>query len=317
MISRLLVLLLLVLALASCKPRVVQLADEAPLLSVRLTDDRGEELVFPRAPRRLLVLDPGLAEILAELGQADRILALGDNPLMGSDTLPGVRVLATQPLIDYQMLLELQPDAILLTAEHYDANIQGYSTQYGVPLYYQRYDSIEDIQNAITRLGTLTNSQERAAELRAQFSTFFTALQAETAELRPTPTAFLFGYGTLQTVGNAHLIDELMTLAGAQNILGYADSLIYAANPDSLIAGRPEYVILAELDPQYALNLRSAFPDLETTPAYVEGGVVQVNPSLFFYPGLASTLAAAELLRIVHPQVNADSLFNAAAQAGR
>ena len=135
------------------KPGTPILAALAFLLLVGGCTDRPQDSApaRPNRAQRLLCLAPNLTETLFALGLGDRVVAVTDNDHHPPQVESLPRVGGMQP--DYERILALHPDLVLL-----DANLQGQEIRarlegLGLPVLALKTRTLEDLQDNLPLLG--------------------------------------------------------------------------------------------------------------------------------------------------------------------
>ena len=219
-----------------------------PAVTVDITHDRsGLPITLPEEINTIISMGPGITEIIAALGFADKIIAIDafsyDVPGL-STGLPQFDMMAP----DGERLLALMPDAIFITG--WDQGV-GATDPYrllsdaGVTvIFIPTSDSIAGIQEDIIFVGAVLGAEDRAKEIvaamQAEIDEFRaigeTITQRRTVyfELSPAPWMISFGEGTF--------LHEMLVIIGAENAFAdlenwttLSDEIILAADPDVIL----------------------------------------------------------------------------------
>jgi iron complex transport system substrate-binding protein len=260
---------------------------------------------------RVISLVPALTEITFALGAGERLVGVSDYCEYPAEAREKPRVGALIS-IDYEHLLRLRPEVILIRPEQRDfARRLG---ELGIGSVSLELQSIEDIRKAIERLGQLYGLPERAEELVASIDAQLEAVAEQSARIFGDPdrpdderwrprVLFIVGRnpGTLQQMyaaGSGSFVGELIEAAGGRNALGETSLPWPVISKESILALDPDIII----DGSYLSGGSSAEADalvpwqqLGTLRAVVEGRVVPIADDHMLIPG-SSVAAAAERL---------------------
>lgn len=239
----------------------------------------------PSPPERIVSLVPSATQVLVALGQAERIVgrtdfdttaALADVPSVGGGLQP-----------DLERLVALAPDLVIRFAGPSDAATAEHLDRLGIAHLAVRPDRIGDVREIVHRLGTLTGSTARADSLVRTVDRDLDEVRRAVAGRPRVRAAYVLGGTPPWVAGPGTFIDELIRLAGGENVFSDLDRLYAPASPEEL-ATRDVDVYLtssgATVEPRL---LRSA-------PVKELSARVQI-------PGPDLGEAAREVARALHP----------------
>lgn len=272
--------------------------------------------------RRVVSLVPALTEMTFALGEGDRLVGVSDYCKYPPEALEKPRVGALINL-DYEHLLSLQPDCVLLRPEQEEmARRLG---ALGVASVRLPLNSIAESKAAILRLGDLYGCADKAIALRdsvereladarsASRRAFGEGTEPDGADPRPT-VLFVVGRnpGTLQQLyaaGTGSFLDELISAAGGRNVLEGTALPWPVVSKESILALDPDVIF----DSAYiSLNAGGDAPDpllpwqqLSALRAVREGRIIALDDEHMMIPGPAVGEAAvrlSEYLRAAFPE---------------
>ncbi|MGH9783570.1 MAG: cobalamin-binding protein, partial [Terriglobia bacterium] len=124
--------------------------------------------------------------------------------------------------------------------------------------------------------GTLPAAQRAAAEFQREIG----ALRARYAAARKVRVFYLIWHRPLLTVNGAHMISDVITLCGGENVFADVSQLTPSVTLEAVIAAKPEVVLggaSAGGEKEFADRWRaSSVPPLSGLPAhYVNPDVIQ------------------------------------------
>ncbi|MCC7292283.1 MAG: ABC transporter substrate-binding protein [Phycisphaerales bacterium] len=272
-------------------------------------------------PARIVTLAPDADEILCLLGTADRIVGvsrftsfpdeLADRPRVGGLYDP-----------DLERILALRPDLIILRGRN--AQVEQLCAQHAIRLYHDPTESLADLFKTVEDIGRLVGRDESARSCVERLRGELDSLRLE-AQRRlgaaPRPRVLLTtarnpsGLKDILTSARGTIHDELITLAGGQNLFGDIDipypqvSLedIVARAPDVIIELMPEIHVTQELGRVMVEQWREAGP----IPACATGRVHILGDEPRYAGSLVPSPRMVELARVfldlIHPPLATES----------
>jgi iron complex transport system substrate-binding protein len=250
-------------------------------------DAAGRTLALDAPPRRIVSLVPSVGPIVRALGAGERLVgrtdfdtaaAVSELPSVGGGLHPSVEVLAS-----------LRPDLVIRFAGESDTDTPARLDDLGIPHLAVRPDGIADIRTIIRQLGVLLAAPDRADSLVSALDAGLEAVRRSTGGRPPVRAAFLLGGRPPWVAGPGTFIDELLRLAGGENVFHDLDRLYAPVSPEVLRSRRVDVVLTgpnASLDPALLGTARHV-----ALPAFVE------------LPGLDLPAAARAVAHALHPDL--------------
>ncbi|WP_051718553.1 ABC transporter substrate-binding protein [Hymenobacter sp. IS2118] len=291
---RFLYLFLAVALLAGCQP------ESRSAASVTVQDGLGRRLTLPAHPRRVLALAPSMTEVLFAVADTATIVAR-----VPQDNYPAAvlrkPVVNNYPL-DLEKLVLLKPD-IVFTVEGITSVADAQRLQeLGIPVYYQRYRTVEDVFTGIETVGRLlgreTQAKHLADSLRQQLS------YAATQSFSHSPKVLAITWqDPIYCYGQNTLFTDEIRLAGGQNAVAETFPQPYPAltreyilklNPDVLLGGS-----FGKMDSTFFKN----YPELKRINAYKSRRVFAITGNLMERPGPRAVEAVRELRELIAPRL--------------
>jgi iron complex transport system substrate-binding protein len=259
-------------------------------------------------PRRIISTAPSITEALYALGLGDRVVGVTLYCRYPEDANRKTRI-GTFLEPNLEVMLSLKPDLVLVIKN--PIQVAEKLRKLGVRAEEVNQDSIDDILRSLDLIGRWTGTEKRAAKLAGDLRAQLDRVRAAAAK-RPRKSAlFLVGRspGTLQgMVGAAHgtFVDELMTLAGATNVLRDSPIQYPKVSLEQVLSSDPEVILdmgdfaHVEGKPMEPLSrlmeLWSKYPRLR---AVKTRQVRQIDSEIFIRPGPRMGQAAEELSRLL------------------
>lgn len=263
--------------------------EKAAIRGQQVTDDLGRQIGIPDSAVRILPLAPSVTEMLYAIVPEDRIVARTQN-----DSFP-VSVLKKPVFnnypVDFEKLIALKPDlAVVKEGLLPPASIERIE-ELGVPVYIQKYDSVEQVISGLRVLGTLLKVPEQAtkrADSLQKTLDFFK--QIEHRHRKPS-VLLLISSEPIYVYGKNTYASSMLKYAGVRNAI---DRIFESPFP----AIRREYLL--QIDPDIIIGhdaekLFTLYPELKEGKAYRNHRLYEVDDDLISRPGPRLVEGIAEI----------------------
>ena len=227
------------------------------------------------SPKRIVSLVPSLTENLFALGVGDRVVGVTswcDFPAEAQTKT----IVGDAMNLNVEILLSLEPDLVIgdysLVQGHLDR-----LEELGIPFAAISPTTIEEIGQSFVDLGELVGAKAKGEELAQAMEARLTTL-TENIDRPTKPRVFIEVWNEpLMTAGPGSFMDELIVLAGGENIAGDSPTPWPTFSEELVIERDPEVVILTNYNLLEALT-RSAW---QQTSAFKKERVYEVNSDLY------------------------------------
>ncbi len=281
---------ILTLFFFSCK------SEKKEFSAFKIADDTGKEFSFDSIPKRIVSLAPSITESLFAIGASENVIAVTDYCNYPQETNSKIRV---GGIIDpnIEVIASLKPDLILTTVEGNSKSAYQSLINLGYKVFVVNPRNTDGILKMLGDFGKITNRTANADSLIKKIDStrnFYNRIQSDIST-RPK-TVVLVSLNPLITVNSSTYINEIVNLAGFNNI--FADeSLPYPViNGESVLLRNPEYIILiselADDSGEYLNTLKKYF---EGTDALKNNKIIIINSDILSRPG-PRIIAAIEYL---------------------
>lgn len=266
--------------------------------------------VADEPPARIVSLSPSLTHIVYALGEMDKIVGV----TIYSDFPPEA---AKLPKVggwvnpNFEAIVALRPDAVLLMKDQ-DAMFGEKLRSLGLnTVIVSGNDSVEDIIDTVTFLGSLLGKDEKAGEVAAHISGSLAAVRKKTENLPRKKVLFVVGRnpGTLEdiyVIGQNNYINELIEIAGGENVV---------KNERFSIKLTREAILT--LDPDVIVEVNHEQPDREEEILRIWRGLgesravrndqVYILPTtVLLHPSQTIAEGAGVLAGVLHPEIAED-----------
>jgi len=252
-----------------------------------------------RGPRVVSLL-PSFTEIVKDLGAADRLVACTELGRPGRE----VKRVAWQDASAAEAILRLHPDLVLRQKPRKQADpLRDALVEAGVEVLSLPSETIQDVRNAIVRIGDALGEGERARRRLERFDAELARAKARGDRGEQPTVLFVIGRDRgaaagIRAAGPGSFLDELIRYAGGRNALGASYPAYAMVRLERVVRLAPEVIIdnlPAEPDP------RTAWEALhDQIPAVRDGRVYAVKDNRLLIPGPGLPRAVARLAEMIH-----------------
>jgi iron complex transport system substrate-binding protein len=192
--------------------------------------------------RRVVTFAPHLAEIMYVVGAGEQLVGVSAWSDYPRDVLqlPEVGDAFT---VDQEQLSLLQPDLVLVWESGMPAHTVDELRNLGYRVESIKTRGLDDVVDAIHRVGALTGRQETAEQAAARFSAAFDELREDYREASPIDVFFQISARPLYTVNREHFISEIIAICGGRNIFDDLDGFAPSVDVEAVVSRDPEVML--------------------------------------------------------------------------
>ena len=215
---------------------------------VKFVDAIGQEFEFAEQPKSIATLNPGIMDILVELGA--NVTGRPTIHAEMSEKIENIQDIGSVHEPSFEQIVALNPE-VLIVPTSFQRFAQSI-TATGIKVVYEDMDSIQGIQDTITRYGEVFANEEKAAELNKEID------EAKEKAIESTKNALIvYGApGTYLAALDSSLYGDILKEAGGNNIasdLPALDKYPTFANlsAEKIVEGNPQVIMLiTHADPE-------------------------------------------------------------------
>jgi iron complex transport system substrate-binding protein len=256
-------------------------------------------------PQRLVSLAPSVTETVFALGFGQRLVAVTnhcDYPV-AAHKLPKIGGFMTPSL---EAIMAKRPDHVIGVSSATDPVRARELQRLGIQITLISLASVNDIFSSIKSLARLLGNASAGEELVKKIVRQFDEVKKRVGGAPRRSTLLAVGLRPLVAVGGKNFIDELITLAGGQNIAGNAAQPWLNLPDEYVIAKAPEVIIEAGM-PSERGSYGKHWADLTSIPAVKNQRVYAYASDKILRPGPRIGEGLEEIARLLHPECFAPS----------
>lgn len=287
------------------------LVENAPFVSLTITDDLEQEIALPEKPKTIISLSPGITETIYAIGAEDMLIARSDacNYPEWVEEKPGIKI---NPLLDRDSVLTFKSDLVFASDETVSTEEAMFFQSFKQPSYFQSFTSIGDIYRHIREMGKLLDHEAEANHLADSLETIEKLIVAETADEIKYSTVILISIDPLIVAGRGSFMHELIAKAGGKNAFEDKYEKYPLVTPEEMIKANVEFIIIPSGNSsQNMLNqLTGLYPQLAALPAVQLRQVFDnLPPEYILRPGPRTVEGLGMLTRVLHSGIDTQSFF--------
>ncbi|MWC31206.1 ABC transporter substrate-binding protein [Paenibacillus sp. MMS18-CY102] len=273
-------------------------APAATVYPLTVKDDSGTELTFNEAPKRIVSLLPSETEVAFAIGAGDRVVGVDEYSNYPEEAAKLEKV--GDMTSNIEKIVSLKPDLILASVS---MNTQAIEQLRALKLNVYASDpkTYDAVVAKIRTIGQVVDLQKNASDTAAHMEQV-KADVIEKVKSADKPKVFLeFSPG--YTVGKGEFLDELVTLAGGENIA--TGKSWYEFDAEQIVKSNPQVIVYSSWfeSPNAILEGIKARPAWKVIDAVKNNRLVEVpaDPLSRVGPRLAEGLES--LVKAIHPEL--------------
>lgn len=273
-------------------------------------------------PRRIVSLTPVGTEMLFDLGQGDNVVAVTKFCDYPPEALKKPKI-GGYAEINFEALIAMKTDLLVLQDIH--AQFAEQLTRLNIPYLILKQDSVENIYDAITRLGKVCGEEKRAADRVAAIRADLAKISAKTAGAK-RPRVMLCTSRELSEqrirgfyiAGVNNFYNEIIRLAGGENASAerrvcypyISVEGLLRLNPDviiDLVGDRNFYHSAESVDKDFVFSkghLTGQWENTVAVNAVKSGNITILEGTVYLRPGPRLAQIALAFARAIHPEVS-------------
>jgi len=278
-----------------------------------IVDRAGITVKINAAINRIVSTAPSNTEIIADLGQAHKLIAIDRH----SANIAGLPV--NLPLLDFfnpdaEVIIKLEPDIII--ANGHNATGTGEDPfrllrEMGIPVVYLSMSkSIDDIYKDIEFIADLLQIQIKGEELINSMKAQTNEISRRATQIESRRTVYfeISAAPDMMSFGKDSFINDMISVIGARNIFGNEDWLV-RPSAEAIITRNPD-VILTNVnyidDPIGEIKSRPGFNHIN---AVINDRVYQIDNDSSSRPSSRIVLALRQMSEAVYPELYSPDHF--------
>lgn len=284
---------------AAPTPRSEPSVAPASSFPVAVVDGVGSSVTLETEPQRIVSLAPGHTETLYALGLGDRVVGVtaycnyppeaAEKPKVGD--FSGVSL---------ESVVGLDADLVLASTLQMGDVVPALQ-EHGIVVVVATPATVMEVLETIDLIGQLTGRQEAAQALTADMQGRIDAVQ-QAVQGAPPPRVFWELGAELYTVGPGSFVDDLITMAGGENVAADSDSPWPQLSVEAIVLKDPEVIVLADHNYGETAEMLKERPGWAEIDAVRKGRVIEItDDDIVSRPGPRIVDGLEFLAQALHP----------------
>jgi len=260
-------------------------------------DDFGDPIVVKSVPQRVVSLNPATTDLIFALGAGNRLVGRTHWDVYPAEAIK-VPDLGSGIRPNVEAVLGARPDLIILYASNDNRAAATAFRTAGVNTLSLKIDHIDDFHRAAKTIAKLLGDSARGVAVSDSVKKTLDRVKAENAGL-PKPTVFWHIWDApLITIGRGSYMNELVEIAGGQNVYGDMAETSPTVSIEDVIKRNPQFIITG---PEGAREV-SGDPRWSQLAAVKAHRILVADTAIVGRPSVRLGEAAVLLAKLFHPE---------------
>jgi iron complex transport system substrate-binding protein len=306
------VLAVIVIIAAVAAVYVLQMDTSTDFQGGDLVDDLGYSLTLTEPPERIVSLAPSNTEILFAVGAGDKVVGVTDFCNYPYNFAAWIEAGNMTSIGNYygpstEPIVALDPDLVLATTGSQEAADNLRELGYNVLIIEPR--NLTFVLRDILLVGRATDNYDQAVAVEAELKQRIDAVTAQAADATTTPKVYHEVWNEpIMSAGPGTFVDELITLAGGQNIFDDAVSSWPTVSSEAIIDKNPDVMIF----PDMYMGRANFYETLEAVKtrdgwdlisAVQNDDIYEINADIISRSGPRLADALELMAKMIHPEI--------------
>lgn len=267
---------------------------------LEVEDDFGNKIIIEKEPQRIVSLAPSHTEILFAIGLNEKIVGV-TNFCDYPEEAKNKEKVGDSFNVNVEKIIELSPDLVIQYGQGKE-EVNKRLKEAGIKVLSYEPESIEDVINLIDELGKITNSYQAAKKTIDAMNTKKDFVLSKVAGKEKVKVFYEVWDQPLMTAGPGSFIDELINLAGGENIAKDAKGKYPQFDLEQLIERNPDVYLTAKDRADKTVESIKARDGYENINAVKNDRVYLLDPNIISRPGPRIVDGLELIARKIHPE---------------
>jgi iron complex transport system substrate-binding protein len=266
-------------------------------------DQLGRQVRLPSNPLRIVSLAPNITEILYALDLGDQVVGVTEFSNYPEAAKEKPRV-GTYVASSIEKIISLSPDLIIGTFGGTRKETVSRLEGLGYPVFVTKSENMEAVMVMIENIGMITNREQQARALATGLRRRIKAVVDAVAGA-DRPLVFLqINAKPLMTVGGGSFHDELILLAGGENLAGGTDARYPQYSIEDVVKREPDYILISTMNRSGLFEKQKAeWMRWANIPAVRNHKILFIDSDLIDRASPRIVDGLEEMVRLIHPEI--------------
>jgi iron complex transport system substrate-binding protein len=210
--------------------------------AIALRDDRGVVVRLPAPAQRIVALAPSLTELIYAAGAGQHLVGVArfsDYPAAARR----VTQVGDAARVDIERIMTLEPNLVLAWKSGNQAGDIEKLSRLGLAVFVTEPVRLADISRLLRTLGALAGTGRAAERAARAFEDGVQSLRTRYAGARKVRALYEVWHRPFITVSGRHMISDVITLCGGQNVFANAPGLTPSVSLEAVVAAGAEAIL--------------------------------------------------------------------------
>lgn len=267
-------------------------------------DGYGTEFTFESAPQRIVSLAPSETEGLFALGLDEQVVGVSDNDDYPESVKDKPRMGGFQ--VNVEAVVAAQPDLVLAGSLVGDETVKSLS-DLGLKVFRSNAKTMEEVMANIRLVGQITDRQKEAGEVTGQMQAELDKVKEAVGKLPADQKKKVYiEFSPGWTVGKGEFMDEMITLAGGENVASDLTGW-NEINEENIIKANPDVILYAKSvvdeNNRTLADIIKSRGGWDQITAVKEGRIIGLDDNLLSRPGPRVTKGLIDVANAIYPDL--------------
>ncbi|TRO52129.1 cobalamin-binding protein [Candidatus Bathyarchaeota archaeon] len=278
---------------------------------ITLVDGVGNVVTLNEPPERIVSLAPSNTEILFLLGAGDKVVGVTDYCDYPYNFTAWVEAGNMSSIGSYygpsiEPIVALEPDLILASTGSLDAAASLTKLGYNVLVTEGQY--IDEILSDIIMVGRATYQNTEASDIVSEMRTRIDAVVNQVATATTLKVYHEVWYDPIMSIGPTTFIDEIIGLAGGENIFHDATTSWPTVSLEAIVERNPDVMFFPDMY-MSTVNFYETIEAVKERPGWTSitavknDAIYEINADIISRTGPRLVDALEAIAKMVHPEI--------------
>ena len=268
------------------------------------TGATGDSSDAKRAAPAVVSLVPAATDLILGMGAGNHLVAVSNWDPQRPETA-GLPRVGDYRTIDWEKIASLRPGVMIVQfrADKMPPGLQSRADEHGIKLLNVHNNRLDDVFTTMRAIGDAIGESPKAAEAEKRLRNELDAVRARVVGKPRVRTLVARTHTGLDVVGGGNFMDDLLALAGGENVLGSGDNSFPTIDREMLLSLNPDVVlqVIPGATPQEVEHAKRFWTTVPQLSAVKSDGVHVLTEPYLLLPGYSVANIADLFARTLHP----------------
>lgn len=250
----------------------------------KVVDDLGRNIEFDGVPQRIISLAPSLTEYVFALECDDRLV--GNTTYCNyPPTAESIIKVGDMVTFDYEKILSLEPDLILITIEGNTKESYDKINGLGLKTFVVNPNSYDNIKKAFLKIAAIFKKDSLASEMIKGWDLTINKISLRRKKYEDKTVMIIVDLSPLMLAGKNTFLNEYLEITGLRNIAEDSPVNYPIFNREEILSRNPDYIIYPSDGTKTSYQLLEYYPEWSELKAYKKNRLIFVDRDMYFRPG--------------------------------